>query len=91
MNRIHNLQTQAAQSEIAQVEVALYGLLQEQYKQMMLVAVNEDHVFETIDPPYTPHQTAGLSLTVWIVLMAILGLFIMAALTIVLSYRVARD
>lgn len=89
--RIDYLQQQALQSEIAQVEVALYSLLQEQYKQMMLVAVNEDHVFETIDPPFKPHQAAGLPLLAWVFLMTMLGLFVMSIVTVVMSYRIARD
>ncbi|RUO41636.1 hypothetical protein CWE22_05630 [Pseudidiomarina aestuarii] len=89
--RIDYLQQQAVLSEIAQVEVALYSLLQEQYKQMMLVAVNEDHVFETIDPPFKPHQVAGLPLIAWIILMAMLGVFIMSIVTILMSYRITRD
>lgn len=88
--RIDYLSNQVEQTEIAQIETALYNLLQEQYKQQMLIAVNEDHIFETVDPPYVPQRPAGLSAWMWLFIGIMLGGILMGIWTFSRAYRAAQ-
>ncbi|HET8816603.1 MAG TPA: hypothetical protein VFM61_04040 [Pseudidiomarina sp.] len=88
--RIEYLSNQVQQTEIAQIETALYNLLQEQYKQQMLIAVNEDHIFETVDPPFVPQEPAGLSAWLWLWIGILLGGLMMGTWTFSRAYRAAQ-
>ncbi|WP_411360701.1 GumC domain-containing protein [Pseudidiomarina salilacus] len=70
----------------ADVQESLYRLLQEQYNRAMLVEVNDDYVFETIDPALAPHEPAGLKASIWAVVGVLLGLFLMTLITLFRSY-----
>ncbi len=90
VNSIDYLTTKAQEADIAEVRAAIYNLLQEQYKQAMLIAVNKDHVFETIDPPFVPHTPAGLPLTLKLIVGIIVSVFFMLIVTLFAGYRRAR-
>ncbi|WP_157982765.1 hypothetical protein [Pseudidiomarina aquimaris] len=74
-------------SQQTEVREALYQLLQEQYKRAMLVEVNEDYVFEFIDPPVVPHKPSSFSWKVWFVIGGFTGCLIMFTTSLLLSYR----
>lgn len=76
--------TKAQQTEVRE---SLYYLLQEQYKRAMLVSVNEDYVFEMIDPPVSPHKPSGLSWKVWFIIGGFIGTLMMFGFTLWSSYK----
>ncbi|MGQ4276495.1 hypothetical protein ACQ5ES_05560 [Pseudidiomarina sp. E22-M8] len=84
--QITYLTNKADEIQQADVRESLYRLLQEQYNRAMLVEVNDDYVFETIDPAVPPHQPTGFSAMVWLVIGALLGLFAMVVVTLLRSY-----
>lgn len=84
--RIGYLTQKAQEVQQADVQESLYRLLQEQYQRAMLVEVNDDYVFETIDPAIAPHQPAGFSALTWFVIGAIIGVFLMLLASMLHSY-----
>lgn len=84
--QIDYLSTQAEEAQQSEVRESLFGLLQEQYKRAMLVEVNQDYVFEVIDPPVVPHRATGLSTALLFFIGALLGGFVMFAWTMLRSY-----
>ncbi|MDN7126971.1 hypothetical protein J6J34_01090 [Pseudidiomarina sp. 1ASP75-14] len=84
--QITYLNAKAEEIQQADVRESLYRLLQEQYNRAMLVEVNDDYVFETIDPAIPPHQPAGFSALVWSLIGVLFGLFTMVVVTLLRSY-----
>ncbi|CAB0151180.1 hypothetical protein PSI9734_01593 [Pseudidiomarina piscicola] len=84
--QISYLTNKADEIQQADVRESLYRLLQEQYNRAMLVEVNDDYVFETIDPAVAPHQPKGLHAMTWLLVGALLGGFIMIVVTLLRSY-----
>lgn len=84
--QINYLTRKAQEVQQADVQESLYRLLQEQYKRAMLVEVNDDYVFETIDPALAPHQPNGLSAITWFIIGLILGVILMLLLTLLHGY-----
>lgn len=84
--QINYLTSKAQEVQQADVQESLYRLLQEQYKRAMLVEVNDDYVFETIDPALTPHQPTGFTAVTWFVIGLVLGMIAMLLLTLLHGY-----
>lgn len=84
--QISYLTTKAQEVQQADIQESLYRLLQEQYKRAMLVEVNHDYVFETIDPALTPHQPTGFTAITWFIIGLILGVMMMLLLTLLHGY-----
>lgn len=53
-NNIQYLTEQAETTSNAEVKSSIYNLIQEQYKDLMLAEVNEDFVFNIVDPAVVP-------------------------------------
>lgn len=86
---IRYLQQRAEQANYAELKTALYNLLQEQYKQDMLIAVKDDYVFEVVDPAQPPHFADGLPAMVWFIIGVMLAGFVLLTITVLRSYEIS--
>jgi LPS O-antigen subunit length determinant protein (WzzB/FepE family) len=68
------LSTQLSNTSISEMQTALYRLIEEQTKSLMLAEVQEEFVFKVIDPPIVPEVKSGPKRELITILGSILGL-----------------
>lgn len=67
------LKNQIALTNIADVRVSVYELIEEQMKRLMLVNVRDEFVLETIDPAIVPEKKSGPARALLCLLAAMFG------------------
>ncbi|MBY5978943.1 Wzz/FepE/Etk N-terminal domain-containing protein [Ferrimonas balearica] len=67
------LETQLAQTRVAEMQTVLYQLIEEQTKTMMFAEVRDEYVFKTVDPAIVPEMKAEPSRALICVLGTMLG------------------
>lgn len=85
-SRITFLQSEAENARMNEIKVALFGLIESEYKQFMLVNVAAEYAFEVLDYPQLPERLSRPSK----VLYAISGLFLGFFLSMVIVLLFGR-
>ena len=67
------LQQQISQTNLADLKAALFSLIEEQTKTLMLANVRDEYAFKTIDPAIVPELKAKPARALIVILAAILG------------------
>lgn len=67
------LQQQISQTNLADLKAALFSLIEEQTKTLMLANVRDEYAFKTIDPAIVPEVKAKPARALIVILAAILG------------------
>ncbi|MEO3879148.1 Wzz/FepE/Etk N-terminal domain-containing protein [Rheinheimera fenheensis] len=70
------LQQQISQTNIADLRSALYSLIEEQTKTLMLANVREEYAFKVVDSPIVPEEKAGPARAILVIIGTFLGGFI---------------
>lgn len=70
------LQQQITQTTIADLRTALYSLIEEQTKTLMLANVRDEYVFKIIDTPLVPEEKMGPARAMLVILITFLGGFV---------------
>jgi len=78
------LNTQIAQTNIADVRTMLFSLIEEQTKTVMLANVRDEYVFKTIDPAVVSEKKAKPKRILLIILISVTGLVLSSILLFVL-------
>lgn len=73
---ISYLQQQIPKTEVADLRTALYSLVEEQTKTLMLANVREEYALKTIDKPIVPEEKAGPARALICLVITFLGGFI---------------
>lgn len=81
------LQQQISQTNIADLKVALFSLIEEQTKTLMLANVRDEYVFKTIDPAIIPEIKAKPARALIVVLAVILGGILSSLIVIFIRIR----
>lgn len=91
---IKYLEDEISKSSIAELNTALYELVQDQYKKMMLAETSRDYAFKVIDPPVVPQLKSGPHRALLCILFTlggfILGLLIALTLDLYYEWRKRR-
>ena len=80
------LEQQIANTQLAEVKTALFGLIEEQTKKLMLANVREEYIFKTIDSAVAPEQKARPARAVLVIVVTFLGGFIAVFAVILRHY-----
>lgn len=84
------LQQQIGQTNITDLRVALYSLVEEQTKTLMLANVREEYVFETIDRPVVPEEKSDPKRALIVLVITFAGGFV-ASTFILVSAALKRN
>lgn len=84
------LQQQITLTNIADLRTALYSLVEEQTKTLMLANVRDEYVFKTIDKPLVPEEKLGPARAMLVILVTFLGTFI-AMIFAILRYQFKQN
>ncbi|KUM52474.1 Wzz/FepE/Etk N-terminal domain-containing protein [Rheinheimera sp. EpRS3] len=80
------LQQQISQTNLADLRTALYSLVEEQTKTLMLANVRDEYVFKTIDKPVVPEEKARPARALLVILGTFVGCFITMFVVILRHY-----
>jgi len=90
LERINNnlvyLKDQLDETSVGEMEQVLYGLLEKQQKNRMLLSADPEFVFRTVNPPLAPEKPSGRSKKLYVALGGILGLMIGVFAVLVLRF-----
>ncbi|MEZ9539102.1 Wzz/FepE/Etk N-terminal domain-containing protein [Shewanella sp. 10N.286.51.B8] len=84
------LETQIAQTNVADIRTILYQLIEEQTKTIMFAEVREEYVFKTIDPALVPEEKAGPKRALICVLGTMLG-GMLAVMIVLIRHFVRKE
>lgn len=84
---INFLNQQIAKTNYSEVKEVLANILQKETEKLMLIEVNEDYIFQTIDPPIAPEKKSEPKRTIICIIAALLGLFVGILLALIRSYQ----
>lgn len=86
---IDYLNQQVNQTNLADVRSALFSLVEEQTKTLMLANVRKEFVFQTVDAAYLPEKKAAPQRALIVVLSSLLGIILASTFVLFryLSYR----
>ncbi len=73
---LHYLETKLQQTQIEELRQALYQLIEEQTKTLMLTQVSDEYVFKTIDPAVVPEKKAKPSRALLCIIGTLFGGFL---------------
>lgn len=79
------LNSQIAQTNLADVRTMLYSLIEEQTKTVMLANVRDEYVFKTVDPAVVAEKKSKPARALICILAAMLG-FMLSALIVLVRY-----
>lgn len=80
---ISYLNTQIEQTNISDVRVMLYSLIEEQTKTLMLANVRDEYIFKTVDPAVVAEKKHGPKRLLIVVFAFILGLILGATVALI--------
>lgn len=83
------LETQAKKTSIVQLQMALYTLMEAEYKKLMIARNTEDYIFRIIDPPQVPKKKTRPKRA--LIILAALALGVVAGVGYVLLDNAVRN
>lgn len=84
------LQQQISQTNISDLRAALYSLVEEQTKTLMLANVREEYALKVIDKPIVPEEKAKPARPIIVIVFTFLGGF-MAIILVILRYYLLQS
>ncbi|MCS4308823.1 uncharacterized protein involved in exopolysaccharide biosynthesis [Rheinheimera pacifica] len=84
------LQQQISQTNISDLRAALYSLIEEQTKTLMLANVREEYALKVIDKPIVPEEKARPARPIIVIVFTFLGGF-MAIILVILRYYLLQS
>jgi uncharacterized protein involved in exopolysaccharide biosynthesis len=85
------LQQQISQTNIADLRSALYSLIEEQTKTLMLANVREEYAFKVVDSPIVPEEKAGPARAILVIIGTFLGGFISIMLVLGRAFLLNKE
>lgn len=82
-NSIKYLNEQIATVNYSEVKLALYSLIEEQTKALMLANVRSEYAFKVIDAPLIPEEKASPARALICIIITLIGLFISVVLVVI--------
>ena len=71
--RIRYLKKQLRKTQVAEIQTLFYQMIEDQYKDKMVAAVETEYIFKTLDPALVPEEKAGPKRALICVLATLLG------------------
>jgi len=70
------LNEQALKTNEVQVRQAIYSLLEEEFKKLMLARGNEEYALRVVDPAFAPDKPSYPDPVIWVLIGVVLGFFV---------------